>query len=135
MLQGGKYSTIPGMAHRKRYLRHPCAGRIGVLVVAVQMGAIALTGCASGGRVLHVDNSETVPYTTVDMKLKRRIMRVLVKRKLITGEQQYTCMVNIMEIGRLYVIEVWPGGANASGAFSVKLKKPFLVQVEKHSTR
>ena len=94
---------------------------------------MTVCGCASGGRVLHVDNRETVPYCIQDPKLKRRIVRALVRRRLLTGAQQYTCQVNIMEIGNYYILEVWPDGANAGGAFGLKLKKPLLVPVGRYT--
>ncbi|MBN1760698.1 MAG: hypothetical protein JW863_20385 [Chitinispirillaceae bacterium] len=118
-----------------KYGRGISLGKTGrhVLITGAACLFLALAGCASGGRVLHVDNRETVPYTTQDAKLKRRIVRALVRRHLLTGAQQYTCQVNIMEIGRYYVLEVWPEGTKSADAFGVKLKKPFLVPVEKYS--
>ena len=95
--------------------------------------AFTLAGCSLGGRVLHIDNKDTVPYTTIDEKLKQKLLRALIRRHLITEAQRYTCLINIMEIGRFYVLEVWPDGYNAGVAFGVKLKKPFLVPVAKYT--
>jgi hypothetical protein len=94
---------------------------------------ILTISCASGGRVLHVDNRETLPYISEDTKLKRRLIRVLARRKLISGAQQYTCQINIMEIGRFYILEVWPDGIKAGGAFGVTLKKPLLIPVGRYT--
>ena len=124
--------TRPAGVCRRRAPRRGSSGRR-VFITGVTCLLLFLFACASGGRVLHVDNPETVPYTIQDMKLKRRIVRVLVRRRLLTGAQQYSCQLNIMEIGRYYVLEVWPEGTKSTVVFSVKLRKPFLRPVEKFS--
>ena len=103
------------------------------LRIAAGIILLVIIGCASGGRVLHVDNRDTVPYISEDIKLKRRLVRVLVRRKLISAAQQYTCQVNIMEIGNFYILEVWPDGIKAGGGFGVTLKKPFLIPVRRYA--
>ena len=83
--------------------------------------------CVSGnGRVLHVDNRDSVPYTASNDKLKHRIIRSLVRNHLITRQQQATCQLNIMEIDKYYFVEVWPDGNACGEMFGCRLKKTLL---------
>ncbi len=94
---------------------------------------IALTLlCSVPGRVLHVDNRETIPYSAEDNKLKKRVVGSLVRHRLITAEQRFTCQVNIMLIGSDYIIEVFPDGISSKCRFGVKLKRPLLRPVERY---
>jgi hypothetical protein len=95
--------------------------------------AVVVSGCSVSGRVLHVDNRTTIPYTIEDVKLKRKLLRVLIRRHLLTEAQLNSCSINIMEIDRYYLLEVWPAGNDRGAAFGIKLKKPFLVPVEKYN--
>ena len=103
------------------------------LTVVVTACVAVSGGCAVTGRVLHVDNQETVPYTSEDLRLKRKIVGALVKHRLLAEEQRYSCLVNIMTIDRFYIVEVWPDGTATGHAFGAKLKKPFLVPVETYT--
>ena len=87
---------------------------------------LALAGCTPAGYVLHVDNRESVPYTAVDERLKQRVVRALLRHHLISGPQIATCRLNIMEIDRFYLIEVWPDGVSSPKSFGIRLMKPFL---------
>ncbi|MCX7725980.1 MAG: hypothetical protein N2053_03925 [Chitinispirillaceae bacterium] len=88
--------------------------------------------CSSGGRILHVDNRESIPYTAENFKLKRKILNILEKRGLITGEQKSTCQINIMEIENFYMVEVWPHGISSYECFGVKLGKTFFNLIERY---
>ncbi|MBN1577977.1 MAG: hypothetical protein JW913_15565 [Chitinispirillaceae bacterium] len=88
--------------------------------------------CSPPGRVLHVDNKKTIPYTAEDGRLKQRVVRSLVKHRLITASQKLSCQVNIMQLGQRYMVEVWPDGISSECRFGVKLKKPMLVPVERY---
>ncbi len=90
------------------------------------VAVIAFFSCAVPGRVLHIENRATVPYTAENERLKARMTRVLIKHRYITEEDREKCVMNIMEIDRYYFIEVWPAGIQSSGMFGIKLKKPFL---------
>ncbi len=94
--------------------------------------AALLLLCTANGRVLHVDNSDSVPYTVENDKVKQQVVRALVKHRLITGQQKTSCLINIMEIDRCYIVEVWPDGVVSGSRFGVKLKKPFLIPVERY---
>lgn len=88
--------------------------------------------CSPGGRILHVDNRESIPYTAENLKLKRKIINALEKRGLITVEQKSTCQINIMEIENFYMVEVWPYGISSPTCFGVKLGKTFFNLIERY---
>jgi hypothetical protein len=88
--------------------------------------------CSPPGRVLHVDNKESVPYTAEDGKLRQRVVHALVKHRLITNEQQYSCRVNILLLGRRYMVEVWPDAATPECRFGVALSKLLLKPVKRY---
>ncbi|MBN1307482.1 MAG: hypothetical protein JXA18_06170 [Chitinispirillaceae bacterium] len=88
--------------------------------------------CSPPGRVLHVDNKEAIPYTAEDDRLKQRVIRSLVKHRLITAPQKFSCRVNVMRMGRRYIVEVWPDGISAKCCFGVKMKKWMLLPVERY---
>ena len=90
------------------------------------MGGLMLF-CSPAGRVLHVDNRSTVPYTAVNDKLKQRVIHALVKHRQITAEQEFSCQVNIMQMGSLYLVEVWPDGESSGCRFGVRLKRVMLI--------
>jgi hypothetical protein len=93
----------------------------------------ALLYCAPGGYVLHVDNRESVPYTAVDERLKQRVLRALLRHRLISTVQTATCGLNIMEIDRFYLVEVWPDGILMQNSFGIRLTKPFMSPAGKYT--
>jgi hypothetical protein len=100
----------------------------------VLCGIIAgLLFCTSAGYVLHVDNKLSVPYTAVDVRLKQRVVHALIRHRLVTAAQAATCSLNIMEIDRYYVVEVWPDGVASGNRFSIRLKRPYLFPSEKYA--
>jgi hypothetical protein len=96
-------------------------------------GLVALVlFCSPPGRVLHVDNRATVPYSAEDHRLKQRVVRSLVRHRFITVEQRFTCQVNIMRIGSYYMVEVFPDGISSECRFGLKLKKLMLRPMERY---
>ena len=99
----------------------------------LSLGLIVLVlFCSPPGRVLHVDNKATVPYSAEDQRLKQRVVHSLVRHRFITAEQRFTCQVNIMRLGSRYMVEVWPDGISSECRFGVKLKKLMLMPVERY---
>lgn len=91
--------------------------------------------CSVPGRVLHVDNRESVPYTADDGRLRERVVRSLVRNRIIGSDKQITCRVNIMQIGNIYVVEVWPDGPTGVRLSDVRLRKPLLKPVGRGISR